>query len=96
MLEYSNTHLAEDCVNLATALLSHEKKSSEEVLSVLSAMIGRAESHTELINSLLSMSEHGFSLGSFSHVLDELFSQSEQITHCLNLLATFFDSEGSH
>ena len=50
-----------------------KKKSSEEVLRVLSAMKGRAESHSELINSLLSMSEHGFSLGSFAHVLDELF-----------------------
>jgi hypothetical protein len=96
MLEHSNTLETQDIVSLAAAFLSHEKKSSEEVLRVLSAMKGRAESHSELINSLLSMSEHGFSLGSFSHVLDELFSQSEQITHCLNLLATSFDSEGSH
>lgn len=96
MLEYSNTQPAEDCVNLAIALLSHEKKSSEDILNVLSALKGRVESHTELINSLLSMSEHGFSLGSFAHVLDELYSQSSEIAQCLSLLAIPVESDGAH
>lgn len=96
MLNHSNTLESKDCVSLAIDLISHEKKSSEDIINVLSVMKHTVESHSELICGLISMSEHSFSLGSFAHVLQELHSQSEEITQCLSLLAIPFESDGAH
>lgn len=96
MLNHSNTSEAQDIVSHMTAYLSHEKKSSEDITDLLSTMKNRVESHTELLSGLLSMSQHGFQLDSFAHVLEELYSQSEEITHCLSLLTTPVDSDGAH
>lgn len=87
MLEHSNTSDTQDIVTLITAHLSHEKKSSEDITELLQMMKHRVESHTELLSGLLSMTNNGFQLDSFNHVLEQLHSQSEEITHCLALLA---------
>jgi len=87
MLEHSNTLENQDILSLAATFLSHEKKSSEDMVEFLSIMKHRVDSHSELINSLLSMSEHSFSLGSFAHVIETLYSQSEEIANCLMLLS---------
>lgn len=89
MLDHSNTSESQDILSLTAAYLSHEKKSSEDVIRLLTIMRHRADSHTELINSLLSMSQHNFPLGSFSHVLEELYSQSEEMANCLMHLSAF-------
>lgn len=86
MLEHSNTSDTQDIVSLIAAHLSHEKKSSEDIVQVLQIMKHRVESHTELLSGLLSMTNNGFQLDSFNHVLEQLHSQSEEITHCLSLL----------
>lgn len=96
MLNHSNTLETKDCVSLAIDLISHEKKSSEDIINVLSVMKHTVESHSELISGLISMSEYRFSLASFAHVLQELHSQSEEITQCLSLLAIPVDSDGAH
>lgn len=87
MLEHSNTSATHDMLGLAATLVSHEKKSSEEMAQILSIMKNRADSHSELINSLLSMTEYDFSLSSFTHVIQTLHSQSEEISSCLLYLS---------
>ncbi|MNH44989.1 hypothetical protein D3C79_1073090 [compost metagenome] len=56
----------------------------------------RVESHTELLSGLLSMSQHGFQLDSFAHVIETLHEQSEEITQCLSLLTVPVTSEDAH
>jgi len=96
MLEHSTTSQAQDIVGLITTYISHEKKSSEEVSELLQIMKKSVESNTELLTGLLFMSQHGFQLDSFAHVLEELCSQSEKISHCLGLLAIPFIPDNSH
>lgn len=96
MLDHSNTSQTQDIVTLIVAHISHEKKSSESITDLLQMMKISVESHTELLSGLLSMSQHGFQLDSFSHVLEKLHSQSEKITHCLSLLAIPVNPEDSH
>lgn len=96
MLEYSNTSETQDIVTLIAAHLSHEKKSSDDVTELLGLMKQRVESHTELLSGLLSMQQHGFQLDSFSHVLETLYAQSEEITQCLSLLTVPVSPEESH
>lgn len=86
MLEHSNTSDTQDIVTLIAAYISHEKKSSEDITELLQMMKYRVESHTELLSGLLSMTNNGFQLDSFNHVLEQLHSQSEEITRCLSLL----------
>jgi hypothetical protein len=86
MLEHSNTSSYQDIVSLIAAHVSHEKKSSEDITPLLKMMKHQVESHTELLSGLLSMTNNGFQLDSFNHVLEQLHSQSEQITDCLRLL----------
>jgi hypothetical protein len=96
MLDHSNTSETRDIVTLFVTGNSHEKKSSEELKPLLVLMKQRAESHTELLSGLLSMSQHGFQLDSFSHVIEALYAQSEEITQCLSLLTIPVSSEESH
>lgn len=96
MLEHSNTSKTQDIVTLIASHVSHEKKSSEGISELLQMMKDRVESHTELLSGLISMSQHGFQLDSFSHVLETLYSQSEEITQCLSLLAIPSGSDDSH
>lgn len=86
MLKHSNTSDTQDIVTLIAAHVSHEKKSSEDITGLLQMMKHRVESHTELLSGLLSMTNNGFQLDSFNHVLEQLYSQSEEITQCLALL----------
>lgn len=86
MLEHSNTSETQDIVALIATHISHEKKSSEGIIELLQIMKDRVESHTELLSGLMSMSQHGFQLDSFAHVIETLHSQSEEITRCLSLL----------
>lgn len=86
MLGHSNTLDNQDIVTLISAYISHEKKSSEDITQMLQILKHRVESHTELLSGLLSMTNNGFPLDSFNHVLEQLHSQSEEITHCLSLL----------
>ena len=96
MLEHSTTQQTQDIVTLFVTGNSHEKKSSEELKPLLVLMKERVESHTELLSGLLSMSQHGFQLDSFAHVLEELYSQSEEITQCLSLLTIPATPEDAH
>lgn len=96
MLEHSTTQQTQDIVTLIAAHVSHEKKSSEGIAELLQMMKYRVESHTELLSGLLSMSQHGFQLDSFAHVLEELYSQSEEITQCLSLLTIPASSDEAH
>lgn len=96
MLEHSTTQQTQDIVTLFVTENSHEKKSSEELKPLLTLMKDRVESHTELLSGLLSMSQHGFQLDSFSHVIQTLHAQSEEITQCLRLLTIPVSSGDSH
>lgn len=96
MLDYSNTSETQDIVTLFVTQNSHEKKSSEELKPLLVLMKERVESHTELLSGLMSMSQHGFQLDSFSHVLETLYSQSEEITQCLSFLTIPASSDEAH
>ncbi|MFM5364066.1 hypothetical protein ACET98_23690 [Aeromonas veronii] len=96
MLNDSNTLESHDIVSHIAAYLSHEKKSSDDITGLMSMMKKRADCHTELLSGLISMSQHGFQLDSFSHVLDELYAQSEEITSYLSLLSIPSDSDSSH
>ncbi|XAG67409.1 hypothetical protein MRM75_12070 [bacterium 19CA06SA08-2] len=96
MLEHSTTQQTQDISTLLVTGNSHEKKSSEELKPLLVLMKERVESHTELLSGLLSMSQHGFQLDSFSHVIEALHAQSEEITQCLSLLTIPVGSEESH
>ncbi|OSP50579.1 hypothetical protein B7G55_10850 [Aeromonas hydrophila] len=96
MLEHSNTSETQDIVALIASHISHEKKSSESITELLQMMKNRVESHTELLSGLMSMSQHGFQLDSFSHVLEALYSQSEEITQCLSLLTIPASSDEAH
>lgn len=96
MLEHSNTSETQDIVALIATHISHEKKSSEDITELLHVMKGRAESHTELLSGLLSMSQHGFQLDSFAHVIETLHAQSEEITQCLSLLTIPATSDEAH
>ena len=96
MLEHSTTQQTQDIATLLVNGNSHEKKSSEELKPLLVLMKERVESHTELLSGLLSMSQHGFQLDSFSHVIEALHAQSEELTQCLSLLTIPVSSEESH
>ncbi|WP_461603669.1 hypothetical protein [Aeromonas salmonicida] len=96
MLEHSTTQQTQDIATLLVNVNSHEKKSCEELKPLLVLMMERVESHTELLSGLLSMSQHGFQLDSFSHVIEALHAQSEEITQCLSLLAIPVSSDESH
>lgn len=96
MLEHSNTSETLEIDTLMAAHLSHEKKSSEDLSELLGLLKQRVESHTELLSGLLSMQQHGFQLDSFAHVLDALYSQSEEISQYLTVLAVPVTVDGSH
>jgi len=96
MLEHSNTSETQDIVALIATHISHEKKSSEDITELLHVMKSRAESHTELLSGLRSMSQHGFQLDSFAHVIETLHAQSEEITQCLSLLTIPATSDEAH
>lgn len=96
MLEHSTTQQTQDIVTLFVTGNSHEKKSSEELRPLLILMKDRVESHTELLSGLLSMSQHGFQLDSFAHVIETLYAQSEEITQCLSLLTIPASSDEAH
>jgi len=96
MLEHSTTQQTQDIATLFVTGNSHEKKSSEELKPLLVLMKERVESHTELLSGLLSMSQHGFQLDSFAHVIEALHAQSEEITQCLSLLTVPVTHEDAH
>lgn len=89
MLSYSSDSA------LSSQCFSHEKISSESIQSIVSRIKLLSDQHENLLSGLISMSGQGYTLDSFGHVLESIYTQSEAISGQVAYIQAILDSQDS-